>query len=430
MAGKVEIVGTGDLTTVLLDGDAATGTFGGNGATGSIRVASASGSVVAEVTGADAKVAVGAAGLGGSVVARDGAGRERIRLDGGDGDIWVKNAAGDELLSFDSTYAALYVGGRGNEGDVVVRDGANKERIKLDGGEGDIFVKDADGDELLKFDSTYAALYVGGRGNEGDVVVRDGANKERIKLDGGDGNIWVKNAEGSELLKFDSAYAALYVGGRTNEGDVVVRDGANRERIKLDGGEGDIWVRNAAGDELLKFDSTYAALYVGGRGNEGDVVVRDDNGVETIKLDGGAGDIILANADCAEEFDLSGSHVATPGAVLVIDDEERLAVSSEAYDRRVAGVVSGAGSCRPGIVLNRRGGGQPRPAVALMGKVYCQVDAGCGPIRVGDLLVSSATPGHAMAAADLSRTPGAVIGKALRAWSEGRGMIPILVALQ
>jgi hypothetical protein len=35
-----------------------------------------------------------------------------------------------------------------------------------------------------------------------------------------------------------------------------------------------------------------------------------------------------------------------------------------------------------------------------------------------------------MAATDAFRTPGAVLGKALRAWSAGRGMIPILVSLQ
>jgi hypothetical protein len=62
--------------------------------------------------------------------------------------------------------------------------------------------------------------------------------------------------------------------------------------------------------------------------------------------------------------------------------------------------------------------------------VYCNVDAAFGAIGIGDLLVSSPTPGHAMAASDPRRWPGAVIGKALRAWSGGRGSIPILVSLQ
>jgi hypothetical protein len=429
MPGKVELLGSGVVTTILLNGDTAGGDFGGNGAAGSLHVVSALGTTVVGIE-ASGKVAVGASGFAGSVTVLDGAGSQRVGLDAAAGSVWVMSASGAELLKFDSTYAALYVGGTGNEGDVVVRDEANRERIKLDAGEGDIWIRSETGAELLKFDSTYAALYVGGKGNEGDVVVRDEHNRERIKLDAGEGDIWVRNEKGSDLLMFDSTYAALYVGGKGNEGDVIVRDEANRERIKLDAGEGDIWVKSAAGTELLKFDSTHAALYVGGRDNEGDVIVRDADGVETIKLDGGRGDIILANADCAEEFDLAPHELASPGTVLVIDDDERLAVSEVAYDRRVAGVVSGAGAYRPGIVLDRRRDGPRRPAVALMGKVYCQVTADDGPIRVGDLLVSSATPGHAMAAADPTRTPGAVLGKALRGLPAGRGLIPILVSLQ
>ena len=50
--------------------------------------------------------------------------------------------------------------------------------------------------------------------------------------------------------------------------------------------------------------------------------------------------------------------------------------------------------------------------------------------RGPDLLVSSTTPGHALVAADPALWPGAVLGKALRPWSEGRGLIPILVTLQ
>jgi hypothetical protein len=156
--------------------------------------------------------------------------------------------------------------------------------------------------------------------------------------------------------------------------------------------------------------------------------VCDANGKQTIQLDGASGDILLTNADCAEEFDFGVASVA-PGTVVVIGEQERLMPSTEAYDRRVAGVVSGAGRFRPAIVLDRRAGAA-RPAVAMIGKVECRVDASQGPIRCGDLLVSSPTPGHAMAAKDPARTPGAVLGKALRGLDEGTGMIPILVCLQ
>jgi hypothetical protein len=376
-------------------------------------------------------VFVGGQGNEGDVVVRDAASLERIKLDGGEGDIWARDAAGNVLLQFDNATAALYVGGPRNEGDVVVRDGENRQRIKLDGGEGDIWVKDAKGSVLFHFDSANAGLFVGGRGNEGDVVVRDGENRQRIKLDAGEGDIWVKDVNGSNLFHFDSQFAALYVGGRGNEGDVVVRDEANRERIKLDAGEGDIWVKNPSGNLLLHFDSEFAALYVGGVGNEGDVVVRNGDGNQTIKLDGGLGDIILNNADAAEDFDVSSAAETAPGMVMVLAEDGRLVPCSQAYDRKVVGVVSGAGQYRPGLVLDRGECPDPQRApISMMGKVACRADASYGRIAIGDLLTTSPSPGCAMKASDPARAFGAVIGKALSKLDDGEGLVSMIISLQ
>jgi hypothetical protein len=139
---------------------------------------------------------------------------------------------------------------------------------------------------------------------------------------------------------------------------------------------------------------------------------------------------VLAGADCAEAFEVADPRALDPGTVLVIGDNERLRESSEAYDKRVAGVTSGAGECRPGIVLGSDGQSRHnRAPVALMGKVYCKVDARYAPLAVGDLLVTSPTPGHAMKATDPLKTFGAGIGKALHPLTGGQGLIPILVAL-
>jgi hypothetical protein len=116
--------------------------------------------------------------------------------------------------------------------------------------------------------------------------------------------------------------------------------------------------------------------------------------------------------------------------LLAIEADGRLRPSRHAYDRRVAGVVSGSGPYRPGIVLNRTESSEPRAAVALIGRVMCKVDAGYGAIETGDLLTTSETPGHAMKVCDFVRAPGAIVGKALQGWRDGRGLIPILVALQ
>jgi hypothetical protein len=143
-----------------------------------------------------------------------------------------------------------------------------------------------------------------------------------------------------------------------------------------------------------------------------------------------ANDHVCAGGDCAEDFDVVGSERIEPGSVMTIDDDGYLKESRKAYDKRVAGVISGAGDYKPGILLDKKPSSTNRVPVALVGKVYCKVDAECAPIEVGDLLTTSSTAGHAMKVQDPLRGFGAVIGKALRPLKVGRGLIPILVALQ
>jgi hypothetical protein len=172
---------------------------------------------------------------------------------------------------------------------------------------------------------------------------------------------------------------------------------------------------------------------VTGKINVTNVAVTDDINVKNVAVTGNitvAGDVMLTGADCAEQFDLNTLEIVEPGTVMVIDDNGSLRRSERAYDRRVAGVVSGAGDFRPGIVLDRRAENQGRTTIALVGKVYCKVDADLGPIAVGDLLTSSDTPGHAMKVTDPTKGFGSVIGKALRPLESGRSLLPILVALQ
>jgi hypothetical protein len=142
------------------------------------------------------------------------------------------------------------------------------------------------------------------------------------------------------------------------------------------------------------------------------------------------GDVSLVNADCAEDFDIADPHSVEPGTVMVLSEEGALRESHQAYDKRVAGVISGAGSYRPGIVLDKQESQAKRLPIGLLGKVYCKVEALSSPIEIGDLLTTSCTPGHAMKASDPLKAFGAVIGKALRPLAGGQGLIPILVALQ
>lgn len=143
------------------------------------------------------------------------------------------------------------------------------------------------------------------------------------------------------------------------------------------------------------------------------------------------GDISFPGADCAEDFPIKADVLAEPGTVMALDETGELVPCGAAYERRVAGVIAGAGSHRPGIIMDKQAESSlRRQPIALVGKVFCKVNAGYGSIEVGDLLTSSATEGHAMKAVDANRAFGSVIGKALAPRKEGRGLIPILISLQ
>jgi hypothetical protein len=119
--------------------------------------------------------------------------------------------------------------------------------------------------------------------------------------------------------------------------------------------------------------------------------------------------------------------------VVVIDADHagQLALSDTAYDRKVAGVVSGAGGVKPGMLMGQKGtmadGQHP---VALTGRVWTWCDATNGAIEPGDMLTTSNTPGHAMKVLDHTRAQGAVIGKAMTSLSEGAGLVLVLVQPQ
>lgn len=141
---------------------------------------------------------------------------------------------------------------------------------------------------------------------------------------------------------------------------------------------------------------------------------------------------ITGGSDLAEPFEISHDEKLPAGALVVIDKDNpgKLKLATEPYDKRVAGVISGAGGVNPGLTLSQEGvlaGGQH---VALTGKVYALATAANGAIESGDLLTTSNVPGHAMKASDQARWPGAVIGKAMSSLNEGEGLVLVLVNLQ
>jgi len=143
-----------------------------------------------------------------------------------------------------------------------------------------------------------------------------------------------------------------------------------------------------------------------------------------------AGNLAAKYQDVAEWVESSQS--LSPGTVVVLDKTKinQVVASTEAYDTRVAGVIS----LQPGITLGE--GGENKVLVATTGRVRVKVSATRSPIHIGDLLVTSDVPGLAMKSEPFTisgrkvHSPGTLIGKAIEPLEKGTGEILVLLSLQ
>jgi hypothetical protein len=315
--------------------------------------------------------------------------------------VTLMDTGGQVRFHLSARKGQIKLGGNGASGGFLLfkgDDDPNTEEpsIRLDGQEADLRMAS------IHLDGGHGDIHLGGRGQQGNLLVYPApVNDQSVKY---------------TTIYLDGEKGVVRAGGWGAWGAVVVRGLNEKDRIRLISAESGIH---------LGGNGAYGNLFI--YPSDGDNQTRDQ---ATIHLDGQAGDIILQNADCAEDFDVPEGEEIEPGTVVVINSEGQLQQSTQAYDKKVAGVVSGAGDRGPGIVLGRQSGRSSRLPVALTGKVFCKVDARYSAVDVGDLLTTSPTPGYAMKAEDPLRAFGAVIGKALQRLSEGSGLIPILVALQ
>jgi len=177
-----------------------------------------------------------------------------------------------------------------------------------------------------------------------------------------------------------------------------------------------------------------------------EIMARSNGGVGTLFLNnqGGTVDISgadltrvkvleITGADLAEKFPASDAARMTPGMVVMIDaaNPGKLCLASGSYNKKVAGVVSGANNLPAGTIMGNLPESQDGPPIALSGRVWVNCDATNTAISAGDMLTTSDTPGHAMSASDATRSHGAVIGKAMTELRRGeKGMVLVLVNLQ
>jgi hypothetical protein len=401
---------------------------------GAVSILESGTDVTITIDGNAGDIHVGGAGQPGQLTLRTQDGQALTTVS--PGQVVLFGPEGQQRFFLGAIGANCVIGGPGRGGELHLlpnrRSGPAEPTISLDGDTGNLILKTG-GSASIRLDGEKAALFLGGAQQAGDAVLRSAAGSDTIRLEGDTGNL-VLTAGAGATIRLDGQQADLFLGGATQDGRVVLRRGNGQDALVLDARQAHVRVGGAGADgDLVVYPAgvandapaDMASIHLSGDGSS--IVIRS-GGQETIRLDGQQGDIILANADGAEEFEVCDPGVE-PGTVLIIEDESRMRISDRAYDRRVAGIVSGAAGIKPGIVLGRGQSGVRVP-VALFGKVNCRVDASYGAVAPGDLLTTSDTPGHAMRVEPGVPAVGTVIGKALSALASGRGFVPVLVALQ
>jgi trimeric autotransporter adhesin len=184
-----------------------------------------------------------------------------------------------------------------------------------------------------------------------------------------------------------------------------------------------------------------ATLYVNHGGNDGTLAIFANNNSHVARIDKTGkgffnGGTQQGGAAIAEAFDVIGSvSEYEPGDVLVVSTERDRTVekSSTPNSAKVVGVYA----TKPGVLLTEKGLDDDMSNMVPMGVVGViptKVTMENGPIKRGDLLVTSSTRGHAMKAVPVNiggvdiYPQGAIIGKALENFDGlGHGIIQVMV---
>jgi hypothetical protein len=467
-AGKVSIHDAAGIQTVLVEGAG-----GAVGALESLEVVDGWGSfVLAQIfkdggngwfesfasDGERTSKLGGGLNAGGRLLLYDAAGSVTVLADGDDGDgsgaleVRADNGSAKVILDAERTGA--------DDGGSVVVIGNDGSRIKLHGsyegtGNTGAWIEMRDGNTATSPRIVLEARNTDG-GAGGRIRANNDAGDNTVDLVGdigGDGFVFVRNDVGT-------ATATIVGDNGTNGGAVWLRNSLAETTATLSAGNNAGTLRlydHTTETVVLAANSTYGGLFemnmsdgtetielvadVAGAGDGSILRMRDSSGTNNIVLDGRTGWTstrvleITGGSDLSERFDISAAQGSPrPGMVVSIDPHNpgKLVASSTRYDRKVAGIISGAGGVSPGMTMGQSGtiadGAHP---VALSGRVYCYADARDGAIVPGDLLTTSSLAGHAMRVSYHTRSAGAVIGKAMTGLDAGQtGLVLVLVNLQ
>ncbi len=193
---------------------------------------------------------------------------------------------------------------------------------------------------------------------------------------------------------------------------------------------------NASTSAILNLQSTSTNGYgIYAKTDQQLLLYQHSNDTSVVRIDNNGkgffnGGTQTGGADVAEAFQVIGERSQyEPGDVLILSTVEATKVekSSAPYST----LVSGVHATKPGVLLTERNIDADNSDLVPMGVVGVIPTKVCvenGAIKIGDLLVTSSIPGHAMKGTDKEKMMGAIIGKALENFSGATpGKIKVLV---
>lgn len=278
-----------------------------------------------------------------------------------------------------------------------------------------------------------------------------------------DGNVWVTLGDVTSTVTETWLDSGTNLISRPDGKNILVRDVDKTTRFRINTASGEVRQYNDAGIETIRLDAqsngdgSYFAMansdgfknirIVSEESNSdsGAISLYDDFGNRSIKIDGdvsGDGRVttdeleIKGGSDFAENFDIINEEngmTAKPGMLVSIspDASGKLQLTNQAYDKKLAGIISGANGIEPGLYMSQEGSiADGEYPVALTGRVYVYANTANGQIRPGDLLTSSTQLGYAMKVDRADKAQGAIIGKAMTSLTEKEGFVLVLVNLQ
>jgi hypothetical protein len=403
----------------VIGGTGGNGTWGGSagGVGGTLNLTGGTGGT--PVAGSQAAFG----GKGGSINLAGGTGGPNVFAVGGGagGDVQLNGGAGVSNTNGNVLLANL----RGNVG---VGTSSPGYRLDVQGGQ-----LNSSGGLCIAGDCKTAWSQVGGSSqwttsgsaiyyNSGNVGI--GSSSPGSKLDVS-GTVRSGNADtnAGNHPSYGTGYSAFWRQGADYS---LLTDGTN-SFLNAPNSAGNVYFRTANGDKMFLQGST-GNFGIGTTSPSSKLHVAGDGRITgNLTVDG---NIAAKYQDLAEWVE--SSQALPAGTVVVLDSSKsnQVIASSQAYDTRVAGVISAS----PGIALGENGEG--KVLVATTGRVRVKVDASAGPIHVGDLLVTSDIEGVAKKSEPLNlggvqiHRPGTLIGKALEPLAKGSGEILVLLSLQ